>query len=101
MKNLIIAKRVVNNECEMYLVYAKTEAGEALDRVLFQTRTKALKFAFLLKKRHEAIITKAAMAILSAPKAEAAAAVEPEAEEKPVPKKRGRKPSKKVNAEAQ
>ena len=117
MKNLIIAKRVVNNECETYIVYAKTESEAVADRMLFQTRAKAVKYAFILKKKYEAIITKAAMVILSKPKSAEPEATEPEApeapaadvpaaepeavEQKPAPKKRGRKPAaKKSNAEA-
>lgn len=122
MKNVVIAKRQNVNESEMFVVYVKSGAA-TLDRMLISTREKALKYAFILKRKHEAIITKAAMATLRRPQeqtpaedtpatepAEAPAEVvtaaeEPKAaapvtEEKPAPKKRGRKPTKKSNAEA-
>ena len=129
MKNLVIAKRVVSNESEMYVVYVKSDEQAVMDRLLFTSRVKAMKYAFILKKKHDAIITKAAMAILrkpleqtdgeSAPAAEPAVGTPKEAlkqaledlkaemeeskavAETPAPKKRGRKPAaKKSNAEA-
>lgn len=125
MKNLVIAKRVMVKESEMFLIYVKSESENPLGRMLLASREKALKYAFILKKRHEAVITKAAMAILRKPKeavAEQPVSLtealkeldslkevvapapaeeqksEAPAEQKPAPKKRGRKPAaKKVN----
>ena len=118
MKNLVIAKRMMVKESEMFLIYVKDESAQPVDRMLMASREKALKYAFILKKRHEAIITKAAMAILRKPVevvAEQPAdltealveldslkgvitpapaeelVVEAPAEQKPAPKKRGRK----------
>ena len=123
MKNLVIAKRVVSNESEMYIVYVKSDEQTVMERLLFTSRVKAMKYAFILKKKHDAIITKAAMAILRKPleqtDGESAPAAEPAGDtakeavlqaledlkaeteeikeeavaETPAPKKRGRKPA--------
>lgn len=121
MKNLVIAKQVMVKESAMFVIYVKGESENVIDRMLMASREKALKYAFILKKRHEAVITKAAMAILrkpvevveaevpaepveaasvqEAPTEEAAPAPAEEqmgeapAEQKPEPKKRGRKPA--------
>ena len=112
MKNLVIAKRVMVKESEMFLIYVKSESENPLGRMLLASREKALKYAFILKKRHEAVITKAAMAILRKPKEavaeqpasltealkeldslKEAIAPAPAEEQKPAPKKRGRKPA--------
>lgn len=121
MKNLVIAKRMMVKESEMFLIYVKDESAQPVDRMLMASREKALKYAFILKKRHEAIITKAAMAILRKPvevvaeqpadltealeeldslkeaiapaPAEEQTVEEAPAEQKPAPKKRGRKPA--------